>query len=165
MTANLTHAIMCVLLPKRTWNPEVQSATIRLLVTHGTRWQASLCPPTAPETVEDPCGCSWREQTKWEAGVQDSGFRHIPAMLTDGMFLARVQGSWSPSELSLTRWYVNIPDIQGHRPHSWIILLEAASVPVFWMNAHKGIFPQPRRLFSTLSHNYCGLYQHRKYVL
>lgn len=70
-------------------------------------------------------------------------------MLTDGIFLARVQGSWSPSELSLTRCYVDIPDIQGHRPHSWIILLEAASVLVFWMFAHKGVFPQLRRLFST----------------
>lgn len=53
MTANLTHSIMRVMLPKRTWNLEVPSATIHLLVTHGTRWQASLCPPTAPETVED----------------------------------------------------------------------------------------------------------------
>lgn len=104
MTANLTHAIMCVVLLKCTWNPEVQCATIRLLVTHGTRWQASLCPPTAPETVEDPCGCSWREQTKWEAGVQDSGFRHIPV---------RWQMAYSRPESKDPGHLVNFPWLGG----------------------------------------------------
>lgn len=150
---------------KRTRNPEAQSATVHLLVTHGTRWQASLCPPTAPESVEDPCGRSRREQTKWEAGVQDSGFRHIPPCW---QMAYSWPGSKDPGHL------VNFPRLgamsisqtsRGHRPHSWIILLEAASVPVFWMYARKGIFPQPTRLLSTLSHNYCGLYQHRKCVL
>lgn len=56
MTANLTHSIMCAMLLKRTWNLEAPSATIHLLVTHDTRWQVSLCPPTAPETVEDRVG-------------------------------------------------------------------------------------------------------------
>ena len=58
MTANLTHSIMSVMLLKRTWTLEAPSATIRLPVTHDTRWQVRLCPPTAPETVEDPSGCS-----------------------------------------------------------------------------------------------------------
>lgn len=65
-------------------------------------------------------------------------------MLTDGIFLAKVQGPWSHSELSLTPCYVDIPDIQGHESHLWIILLEAPSI-CFLNECSKGILPKPSK--------------------
>lgn len=97
-------------------------------------WHQMTSKPLSSNSTRNGGGSVWVSVAWIDLVGGRSPRLRLPAhttMLTDGIFLARVQRPWSPSELSLTPCYVDIPDIQGHRPHLWIILLEAASMCIF----------------------------------
>lgn len=146
MTANLTHSILCVMLPKQ--HLESRSTKCHNLSPCDS-WHQMTSNPLSFSSTRNSGGSVWVFTALWIDLVGGKSPRlRLPArttILTDGIFLARIQGPWSPSELSLTPCYVDIPDTQGHRPCLWIILLEATSMCVFWMNVHKGILPKPSK--------------------
>lgn len=98
MTANLTHSILCVMLPKQHLEPKSQVPQLWL-----------MAPDDKKASVLRQHQKQWRIRVGvyglWiDLGRQESK-PQLPVyttILTDGIFLARVQGPWSPSELSLT---------------------------------------------------------------
>lgn len=82
-------------------------------------WHQMTSKPLSSNSTRNSEGSGWVFVALWIDLVGGRSPRlRLPArttMLTDGIFLATVPGPWSPSELSLTLCYVDIPDTQGHK--------------------------------------------------
>lgn len=134
MTANLTHCVLCVMLPEQPLESKSQVPQLWL-----------MAPDDKKASVLHQHQKQWRVSVGvygvWidlgEAGVQASGFLYIPPSW-------QMAYSW-PESKDLGHsvnfpWLhaVNVPDVLGHRPCWWIIW--KLLLCVFWMNVHKVLF-------------------------
>lgn len=158
MTANLTHSILCVMLPKQHLEPKSQVPQLWL-----------MAPDDKKASVLHQHQKQWRIRVGvyglWtdlgEAEVQASGFLYIRPSW-------QMAYSW-PESKDLGHpvnfpWLhaVDIPDVQAHKSYWWLIW-KLFCVRSEWVFI-KVLFINQVILFSTLPYNY-HFWQHRTYVL